>query len=118
MIVHGSGSSWGSAWQISTSGLQDANLRLAVTANNVSNATTDGFIPSRIDSIAIASSGVRSHISFSAYTPPRSSSDPPSQTDYSTEGISLALAKHAFAANIAVLKAQKEESESTVIMAG
>lgn len=106
--ISGSGSLWGSAWQISASGLRDANLRMAVTANSVANGNTDRFIPDRVDSVALSSGGVDSVIIPGEALPNNMPSDyrPPSQTDYATEGVNLVLAQRAFEANAKSLKTQ------------
>ena len=117
VTISGSGTPWGSAWQISSSGIQDANLRLDVTANNVANGNTDNFIPDRVDSVELSSGGVRGTISESSDSittnqSPANSSH--SQTDYATEGVNLMLAKNAFQANALAFKVQTEVSKTLI----
>lgn len=117
ITLSGNGSLWGSAWQISASGLRDANLRMAVTANNVANGNTDGFIPDRVDSVTISSGGVGSVIV--AGEEPSTQNMPsdyqmPSQTDYATEGVNLILAKKSFEASAKAFEIQSDVSKTLI----
>jgi flagellar basal-body rod protein FlgC len=114
--VSGNGSLWGSAWQINASGLRDADLRMRVTANNVANGNTDGFVPDRVDSVALSNGGVDSVIISGEPLPDNLPADyhPPSQTDYATEGINLVLAQRAFEANVKSLKTQNSVTKTLI----
>lgn len=108
-----------STWGIPASGLRDANLRMAVTANNVANGNTDGFVPDRVDSVSLSNGGVDSVITPGEPSPDYTANNkPPSQTDYATEGVKLALAKNAFQASIKAFKAQNEASKSIIDAVG
>lgn len=96
---------------IAANGLMDASLRLDVTANNVANANTDGFIPWRVNSVAQAGGGVRGLVvEGNAGMFAAAQSD--SQTDLATEGVNLILARRAFQANAKSLKAYSEAETS------
>lgn len=94
---------------ISASGMQDALLRLNTSAHNVANGNTEGYVPARVESAARAGGGVRSGVRVmadaSVLSPNPGESLPPSRTSYSEEGVQLILARNAFKANAAALRA-------------
>ena len=101
----------GNTAYIEASGLMDASLRLDVTADNVANVKPNGFIPRRVDSMAQAGGGVRGLVVESnagMFTAAQSGS----QTDLTTEGVNLILARRAFEANAKSLKAYSEAEAS------
>lgn len=113
------GGVFGNSYYDSLSGLQDANLRLNVSANNVANANTKSFQPDRVESVAEKSGGVRGMV-FEANSgilqSPSGSEE--SQTDYATEGISLTLARRAFDANLQALKSQQAADQAVINIVG
>lgn len=91
---------------IAASGLNDAQVRMDVSANNIANENTDSFIPSRDVSHAIPGGGVAS------YVQPAVNSDEPEET------ISLLLAKTQFEANARMVKAYRQTDHALIDMAG
>lgn len=90
------------------SGLQAAATRVGVSAHNVANALTDGFVPSRVTSAEVAGGGVTT-----AVTPVRDAlaearADEallaPSRTDLVTEVVAQQAATRLFQANLASLR--------------
>lgn len=75
------------------SGLQDAALRLDVAANNVANASTEGFTPSRVVSSAVPGGGVRSTVTLGDLQ----------GVDLPTEIVNSLMAEASFAANARIL---------------
>lgn len=83
------------------SGIADAMLRLDVTAHNIANLATAGFEPSRVVSVESPGGGVTSIV-----TPAGVDIRPDaSGTDLATEAAALILARTAFSANVAALRA-------------
>lgn len=119
------GSVFGNHYFSSVSGLQDATLRLNVSANNIANANTKGFQPDRVESVAEKPGGVRgmvfeanAGILQASQKQPSKESQGESQTDYATEAISLTLARRAFEANAKALKSQREADQATLNITG
>jgi flagellar basal-body rod protein FlgC len=94
---------------VAQSGLQLAAQRLAVSANNVANALTDGFVPSQVVAEEVAGGGVRGRV----VTP----NDPgvegridgaivglSSRADLAEETVSQMQSAAAFRANLASLR--------------
>ena len=96
---------WGQTAYPAVSGLRDATLRLDVAANNVANAASDGFTPSRVVSSALPGGGVQSTV-----TP----SDLEGGVDLPTEIVSAMIARAAFSANAHVL-AQSFETQRRLL---
>jgi flagellar hook protein FlgE len=111
------GSSFGSGYFISASGLMDASLRLDVASHNIANSNTDGFIPDQVTSIAQSTGGVGGMVVL-GNAGMLEAKNTPSQTDYATEGINLLLAKHAFQANAQALKTQIQSERSLLNVFG
>lgn len=111
--VGSTGSLWGTSWAISAGGIQNAQLKMAITAHNIASGNTDGFIPDRVDSIALTKGGVAGVI-LPGEPVPNAKSYPdgtvPSQTDYATELLRMVLAKNAYQANAKVFEGQNEVS--------
>jgi flagellar hook protein FlgE len=74
-------------------GLQDATMRLDVAANNVANASTDGFRPSRVTTAELPGGGVRSTVTQSDLE----------AVDLPTEIVSMLMARTMFTANARML---------------
>ncbi len=74
-------------------GLQDATLRLDVAANNVANASTEGFRPSRVTAVELPGGGVQSTVTQSDLE----------GVDLPTEIVSMLTAQAMFTANARVL---------------
>jgi flagellar basal-body rod protein FlgC len=94
-----------SALNAAVSGLRDATLRLDVAANNIANANTPEFAPSRVVSEEAPGGGVASTV-----TPGGPPPDLPdmSGTDLATEMVNLIVAKITFAANARVISTAAE----------
>lgn len=112
------GSISGNAWHIAASGLRDAGTRLAVSAHNVANANTDGFVPDRVDSVALSSGGVESLLVYGKSPPASTQGKVPSQTDLTTEGVSVLMAKRAYQANVRLLKIESETTRTLLEIFG
>jgi flagellar hook protein FlgE len=97
---------------IAQSGLQVASLRLAVSANNVANALTDGFAPSRVEAQEAPSGGVEGAVvkqndpQFEAQVDRAILGA--SGTDLIQESVNQLLAASLFQANLATLKTTDE----------
>jgi len=85
-----------SALSSATSGLQDASNRLDVAANNIANANTADFTPSRVDSAQLPGGGVTSV----GTTAPNPIADQPPKANIATELLTLVLARLTFQANV------------------
>jgi flagellar basal body rod protein FlgG len=117
MLTSRVGDSYGNGYFISASGLMDASLRLDVSADNVANANTNGFVPDRVDSVAQAGGGVRSLVVLgnAGMLPDKTR---PSQTDYATEAVNMTLARRAYEANARVIADRHEADKSLMDMIG
>ncbi len=73
--------------------MRDATVRLDVAANNVANATTEGFKPSRVESAALPGRGVHSIVVPGAVE----------GVDLAGEMVAMLMAKTAFAANAKIM---------------
>ncbi len=97
---------------IAQSGLQVASLRLAVSANNVANALTDGFAPSRVEAQEVPSGGVEGAVvkpndpQFEAQVDRAILGA--SGTDLAQESVNQLLAASMFQANLATVKTADE----------
>ncbi|WP_005035507.1 flagellar basal body rod protein FlgC [Holophaga foetida] len=90
---------------ISLSGLNAASQGLAVTANNVANANTDGYRAKRLDLEEQQEGGVQASKLTESQEPTGPGS---SNVDYATEMTSLMTQSGAYAANLQVMKTQDQ----------
>lgn len=92
------------ALSIALSGLTAQKQRLAVTASNVANVSTEGYKPleARLSSQTIAGEG---GAGVTASVGEKAGSD---SVDLSEEAVNLIVTKAAFKANLAVIKTQDE----------
>ncbi len=97
---------------IAQSGLQIASLRLAVSANNVANAETSGFVPSRVEAQEVPSGGVRGAVVKQNDPQFEARMDRAivgaSGTDLIQESVEQSLAAASFRANLVTLKTADE----------
>ena len=105
--IQSSGGSNG--WWISASGMTTAMQSMDAVASHVANSNTDDFVPVRIDATTLPGGGI-SGVVVMGNAGMLSSYQGPSLTDYTTEGVSLILAKLAFEANARVFKTESEIS--------
>ena len=96
---------------ISRSGLEVASRQLAVSANNVANVGTEGFVPSRVEQRELPGGGVAGDVQ---------QVDPlaevradrallaPSRTDLAQEMVAQIKAATAYRASLASLRAEQE----------
>ncbi|MBP1626072.1 MAG: uncharacterized protein H6Q00_547 [Holophagaceae bacterium] len=90
---------------VSLSGLNAASQGLAVTANNVANANTEGYKTKRLDLEEVKEGGVRA----SKVTESQESTGPgSSNVDYATEMTNLMTQAGAYNANLQVMKTQDQ----------
>lgn len=109
---------FGNSYFDSASGLQDANLRMHAVSDNIANANTKGFQPSRVESVAEKTGGVRGVV-FEANSGILQTEEPTaSQTDYTTETVNLTLARRAFDANLQALKSQQAADQAVINIVG
>jgi flagellar basal-body rod protein FlgC len=108
---------------IAQTGLEAASTRLNVSANNVANALTDGFVPSRVSAQEVAGGGVRSTVvkerdpiaearADAAMLGPSVVSS--SGTDLVKEIIDQKAATRLYQANVASLKTADELFQATL----
>jgi flagellar hook protein FlgE len=74
--------------------MRDAAARLDVAADNIANASTDGFQPSRVESSAVPEGGVQFAVTLSVLE----------GVDVGGELVSAMVAQAAFAANARILE--------------
>ena len=79
---------------IAQSGMQAAQTALQVSANNVANLGTQGYVPEKVNLTAQASGGVQASVSSAPGTAPSLTADLVAQLQ----------AKNAFLSNLAVFK--------------
>ncbi len=94
-----------SPYSIASSALDAASTRLAVSANNVANARTDGYDAERADASELRGGGVRVSISSEARARAEGA---PSSTDLIQENTHQLLARAAFQANLKTLRTAQE----------
>jgi flagellar basal body rod protein FlgC len=101
---------------IAQSGLQTASLTEQVSANNVANALTAGFVPSRTDPQAQSGGGVTATIQPLAGPEIEANLGNTlvalSGTDLATEAVSQKLALFAFQANLAIVQAAERDNRA------
>lgn len=102
---------------IAASGLKVESQRLAVSANNVANVQSNGFVPREVASQEQQGGGVQGQV-----TPPRDTQADArvdgvivaSKTDLVNETVTQSMASAAFKANLAVLKTDQENMEAVI----
>jgi flagellar hook protein FlgE len=107
----------GNAFYSSASGLRAAQLGLDIAANNVANGQTDGFMSQRVDSQAAAQGGVSGMVVM-VNMGMVLTTDQPSQTDYSEEGLATILAQNAFKANAVAFRSNREVEQTILDVLG
>ena len=117
-----------SIFGVAQSGLQVASLRLAVSADNVANAGTAGFVPSRIEAGDVPGGGVAGRVAKGDDA--AKENDPElearldrtivdlSRTDLVQETVSRSLAAATFRANLATLRTADETLGSVLSLEG
>jgi flagellar hook-associated protein FlgK len=99
---------------IAQSGLQVASLELAVSANNVANAETDGFVPSRVVEKEVPGGGVSGDVQRESDPLAEARADrallAPSRTDLVQEILAQAKAVAVYRANLASLRVGDESA--------
>jgi flagellar basal body rod protein FlgC len=97
---------------IAQSGLSAAATQLGVSAQNVANALTDGFVPSRVDLTEAAGGGVTATVSRPADPAGEARADrallAASGTDLVSEMVAQRQAAAAYRANLATLRTAVE----------
>jgi flagellar basal-body rod protein FlgC len=95
------------------SGLSAQRSKLAVTANNIANATTPNFQPSQVSFQNSRDGGVQALVTQPTYsaTGQLNQGPQPSGTDLVNEMVSLATASSAYKANVSVLKTANDMSK-------
>lgn len=99
---------------VAQSGLAAASTALAVSANNVANASSTGFVPSRVESRDEAEGGVRVSISPQA----RVEAGSESGTDLAQEASGQIAAVATYRANLKTLEAADDTSGVLVKLGG
>jgi len=93
---------------IAQSGLDAAATRVGVSAHNVANALTDGFVPSRVAAADLAGGGVTTSVAKALDPVAEARADQamlaPSRTDLVTEIVAQRAAVRLYQANLASLK--------------
>jgi flagellar basal body rod protein FlgC len=104
---------------IAVSGLQAQSARLHSSAHNVANLLTDNFIPQRVDLKARPGGGVQARVSSSQQAGPArfdvetgAALGKYSGTDLAEEALTQISASRAYEANLAVLRAEQERTET------
>jgi flagellar basal-body rod protein FlgC len=97
---------------VAQSGLEAASRRLGVSANNVANALTPGFVPSRVASSEVAGGGVTAGVVRDVDPAAEARADrallASSGTDLVTEMVGQSQAARLYEANLATLKTADE----------
>jgi flagellar hook protein FlgE len=101
-----------STFGIAQSGLQVASLELAVSANNVANVETNGFVPSRVEEKTLPNGGVSGDVQQELDPLAEVRADrallAPSRTDLAQEIVAQIKAAAAYRANLASLRTLDE----------
>jgi len=104
---------------IAVSGLQAQSARLHTSAHNIANLLTDNFVPQRVDLKARPGGGVQALVSSSPQdAPPLFDVDTGeilgtySGTDLAQEALTQISAGRAYEANLAVLRAEQDRTET------
>lgn len=97
---------------IGLSGLKVASTQLAVSANNVANALTDGFVPSTVAPEELRDGGVTATVQQEPDAMAEVRADrallAPSRTDLAQEIVNQMKASRAYEANVASLRADSD----------
>jgi flagellar hook protein FlgE len=97
---------------ISRSGLEVASRQLAVSANNVANVGTEGFVPSRVEQRELPGGGVAGDVQQEVDPLAEVRADrallAPSRTDLAQEMVAQIKAATAYRASLASLRAEQE----------
>jgi flagellar basal body rod protein FlgC len=103
---------------IAQSGLDAAATRIDVSANNVANALTEGFVPSRVSSADQAGGGVTTSVAKAFDPIAEARADrallAPSRTDLVAEIVAQDQAARLYQANLASLKTADELFEAAL----
>lgn len=103
---------------VAQSGLEAAATRLDVSANNVANALTDGFVPSRVTSAEVAGGGVTTAVVRVGDPLAEARADAAllatSRTELVTEVVAQREAARLFQANAATLRTADELFEAAL----
>lgn len=97
------------------SGMRAASLQLDVSANNVANASTPGFRPSRVDLSTSPGGGVSAQISQDPapiLLPGVPAGSQPSGTDLVSETVTMMTEPFAYAANARIVSASEQMTAS------
>jgi flagellar basal body rod protein FlgC len=102
------------------SGLEAASTRLDVSANNVANALTPGFVPSRVDAAEAAGGGVTTSVSKVSDGEVRADRAllAASGTDLVAEIVGQRQAAVVYRANLATLRMAEELQDEVVKLKG
>lgn len=92
------------------SGWSTENKRVAVAANNVANANTEGFVPSRVDGVERPEGGVDGVV--------RPSGTAVTGTDLAEEMVTLRIAENSAKADLIVMKTADRMTESLLDIKG
>lgn len=97
---------------IGLSALQSYQVALDVTANNIANANTNGFVPMRADFHATSPGGVYATISpqgsAAAAADGDADTETPSETDLTSEAVNLLQYKDGYLASAKAVKMQSD----------
>jgi flagellar basal body rod protein FlgC len=101
---------------IAQSGLRAADVALAVSANDVANVETDGFVPARVEDRALAGGGVTADVRQDPLDEVRADRAllAPSRTDLVQEALAQSNAVAAYRANLATLESADETDRATL----
>lgn len=107
---------------VALSGVEAATTRVDVSASNVANALTDGFVPSRVTSAEVAGGGVASTVTRVLDPVAEARADrallAPSRTDLVTEVVAQQEATRLAQANLATLRTADELFEAALKLKG
>lgn len=99
-----------------TSGLDLAALQQSVSANNIANAQTPGFVPSRVDPVAQSGGGVSATVQPQVDPEVEATLDRNlatlSQTNLIDEEIAQQMALNSFLANLAALREVEAQQQA------
>ncbi|MEM9358983.1 MAG: flagellar basal body protein [Pseudomonadota bacterium] len=98
-----------SAFETARSGLAAEALRFEVAARNIANASTDGYVPQRVEQSSVGSGGT---VRADVRTVTNSVSGSPPRVDLLREATTLVQAKAAYEANLAVISAVDDMTQS------
>jgi flagellar basal-body rod protein FlgC len=93
------------AFSVALSGVNTANMGVAVNANNVANANSEDFRAKRMDQAELAQGGTRPEALRESETPTVPGG---SNVDYATEFVGLMAQSASFEANLKVMETQNQ----------